>query len=69
MPADTWPWPCDPSQARRGISEAEKGKRLASMSEEEMLAHISAMQLHMDLGMEAAEAPGSSKVRAAQVRF
>ena len=57
----------DHDEARRGVAEAEKGKRLAGMSEEEMLAHISAMQLHMDLGMEAAEAPGSSKVRAAQL--
>jgi hypothetical protein len=54
-------------EARRGVSEAEKGKRLSSMTEEEVMAQIAAMQLHAGLGMDEAEAPGSSKVRASQI--
>jgi hypothetical protein len=57
----------DHDEARRGVSEAEKGQRLANMTEEEMLAQMASMELHAGLGMEQAEAPGSSKVRARQL--
>jgi predicted transcriptional regulator len=58
----------DHDEARRGVNEAEKGRRLASMTEEEIMAQVAAMQLHAELGMEQAEAPGSSKVRASHLR-
>ena len=40
----------DHDEARRGVSEAEKGQRLATMSEEEMMAAVQKMQLHSDIG-------------------
>ena len=40
----------DHDEARRGVAEAEKGQRLATMSEEEMMAAVQKMQLHSDIG-------------------
>jgi hypothetical protein len=48
----------DHEEARRGMAEAEKGRKLSQMSEEEMMAAAQAMSMHSELGLEQAEVPG-----------
>ena len=48
----------DHEEARRGVTEAEKGRKFANMSEEELLASAQALSMHAELGLEHAEQPG-----------